>query len=137
MKNFWNREEQLAHRTVFSPESRDGASWTIKNGLKAAGDADAFVFFTADQPWLSEETIEGFVCKMEQNHADLGSVCLGETPGNPVWFSREYLPDLLALSGDQGGRRDPEKISGERSAGIRWQMPGNWKMWIIIYVNNE
>ena len=49
--------KQLAHRTVYSPESRDGASWTIKNGLKAAGDADAFVFFTADQPWLSEETI--------------------------------------------------------------------------------
>ena len=22
----------FAHRTVFSPESRDGASWTIKNG---------------------------------------------------------------------------------------------------------
>lgn len=103
--------KQLAHLTVYSPESRDGASWTIKNGLKAAGDADAFVFFTADQPWLSEATIEGFVSKMEQNHADLGSVCLGETPGNPVWFSREYLPELLALSGDQGGRRVLKKYS--------------------------
>lgn len=103
--------KQLAHRTVYSPESRDGASWTIKNGLKAAGDADAFVFFTADQPWLSEATIEEFVSKMKQNHADLGSVCLGETPGNPVWFSREYLPELLALSGDQGGRRVLKKYS--------------------------
>ena len=37
----------FAHRTVFSPESRDGASWTIKNGLKEADDTEAFVFFTA------------------------------------------------------------------------------------------
>ena len=97
--------KDLAHRIVLSPESRDGASWTIKNGLRAADDADAFVFFTADQPWLSETTIEGFVCEMEKHHAALGSVCLGETPGNPVWFSREYLSELLELSGDQGGRR--------------------------------
>ena len=37
----------FAHRTVFSPESRDGASWTIKNGLKEADNTEAFVFFTA------------------------------------------------------------------------------------------
>ena len=37
----------------------------------------------------------------------------GETPGNPVWFSREYLPELLALSGDQGRTESPEKIFGE------------------------
>ncbi len=106
----------FAHRTVFSPESRDGASWTIKNGLKEADDAEAFVFFTADQPWLREKTMEGFVCEMEKQHADLGSVCHGETPGNPVWFSRKYLPDLRALSGDQGGRKILKKHPEE----IRW-----------------
>ena len=106
----------FAHRTVFSPESRDGASWTIKNGLKEADDTEAFVFFTADQPWLREKTMEGFVCEMEKQHADLGSVCHGETPGNPVWFSRKYLPDLRALSGDQGGRKILKKHPEE----IRW-----------------
>ena len=82
----------FAHRTVFSPESRDGASW------------------------LREKTMEGFVCEMEKQHADLGSVCQGETPGNPVWFSRKYLPDLRALSGDQGGRKILKKHPEE----IRW-----------------
>ena len=60
--------------------------------------------------------MEGFVCEMEKQHADLGSVCQGETPGNPVWFSRKYLPDLRALSGDQGGRKILEKHPEE----IRW-----------------
>ena len=103
--------KQLAHRTVYSPESRDGASWTIKNGLKAAGDADAFVFFTADQPWLSEATIEEFVSKMEQNHADLGSVCLGETPGNPVWFSRGISSGTSGTLRGSGRTESPEKYS--------------------------
>ena len=53
---------------------------------------------------------------MEKQHADLGSVCHGETPGNPVWFSRKYLPDLRALSGDQGGRKILKKHPEE----IRW-----------------
>ena len=44
------------------------------------------------------------------------SVCHGETPGNPVWFSRKYLPDLRALSGDQGGRKILKKHPEE----IRW-----------------
>ena len=60
--------------------------------------------------------MEGFVCEMEKQHADLGSVCHGETPGNPVWFSRKYLPDLRALSGDQGGRKILKKHPEE----IRW-----------------
>ena len=30
--------------------------------------------------------------------------CLGE-PGNPVWFSAFYKDELLALSGDRGGKR--------------------------------
>ena len=60
--------------------------------------------------------MEGFVCEMEKQHADLGSVCHGETPGNPVWFSRKYLPDLRALSGDQGGRKILKKHPKE----IRW-----------------
>ena len=41
---------------------------------------------------------------------------MGETPGNPVWFSRKYLPDLRALSGDQGGRKILKKHPEE----IRW-----------------
>ena len=48
-----------------------------------------------------------------KQHADLGSVCLGETPGNPVWFSQGISSGTLrALSGDQGGTESPEKASG-------------------------
>ena len=104
----------FAHRTVFSPESRDGASWTIKNGLKEADDAEAFVFFTADQPWLGEKTMEGFVCEMEKQHADLGSVCHGETPGNPVWFS-ENIFLISGHSPEIREEKDPEKASGRDS----------------------
>ena len=47
--------------------------------------------------------------------ADLGSVRYGETPGNPVRFSRKYLPDLRALA-EIREEKDPEKHPEE----IRW-----------------
>ena len=48
-------------KTVFSPESFKGASWTVKKALEAVGAMDAYVFFVADQPYLSEKTAEEFL----------------------------------------------------------------------------
>ena len=108
----------FAHRTVFSPESRDGASWTIKNGLKEADDTEAFVFFTADQPWLREKTMEGFVCEMEQNSMQTWAVSVRvKRPVIRSGFHRKYLPDLQGTLWRSGREKDPEKASGERS---RW-----------------
>ena len=73
--------------------------------------ADAYVFFVADQPWLSERTLEAFLKFMrkvsdeDREGSPIGCVSrLGE-PGNPVWFSAFYNDELLALSGDRGGKR--------------------------------
>lgn len=95
---------------VFSPDSAKGVSWTIRTGIEAAGQTKACVFFAADQPYLSEATAEGFLIEMETRMESgkgpaLGCVCFGSEPGNPVWFSREYFPELMRLWGDQGGRR--------------------------------
>ena len=69
------------------------------------------MFFVADQPWLSERTVETFLEFMkkvsdgDRESRPIGCVSrLGE-PGNPVWFSAFYKDELLALSGDRGGKR--------------------------------
>lgn len=96
----------FAHRTVFSPESRDGASWTIKNGLKEADDAEAFVFFTADQPWLREKTMEGFVCEMENSMQTWAVSAMVKRP-----VIRSGFPEnIFQISG-----HSPEIREGERS----------------------
>lgn len=106
---------------VFCPESKDGISFTIKAGVRAA-DADgakAYAFFVADQPYLTEETAERFLEAMErqaENGTDatgcwtkmqtgLGCVICGGETGNPTWFSSCYREELLSLEGDRGGKR--------------------------------
>lgn len=102
---------RLGVRAVWSPESREGISYSIRAGLLASGEAEslgepeACVFFTADQPYLAEESAEGFLEAMEKGQAGLGYVAYGERRGNPVWFSRKYFQELAELTGDQGGRQ--------------------------------
>ncbi len=121
-------EKEIPVEGVYSPESRKGASHSVRAGLRRKADfsrladhsgptdhsggkvfyepvkADAYAFFVADQPWLSEETAEAFLSEMERRKAPLGSVCFDGQPGNPTWFSGEFLPELLELTGDKGGR---------------------------------
>lgn len=109
---------------VFCGESRNGASYTIRAGLAAAcgraadGDpsergsepqtgryAAAYVFFAADQPYLLEKTAEEFLLFMESAGAELGCVISDGETGNPVWFAEKYVPELMALTGDRGGKK--------------------------------
>ncbi|MDO5410182.1 MAG: nucleotidyltransferase family protein [Lachnospiraceae bacterium] len=95
---------------IFSPESVDGVSFTIKNALRAAGkESDWYVFLTADQPFLRAGSIVRLLKETTESKKGIGSMCFGEQPGNPVVFSRRYLPELLALTGDCGGRRIVKK----------------------------
>lgn len=114
---------------IYSPDSVKGVSYSVRAGISGVEDVlsaapvldpeklsasenapakavlpDAYAFFVADQPWLSEKTAEEFLMEMEAAKAPLGSVCFEGQPGNPTWFSGEFLPELLALEGDKGGR---------------------------------
>lgn len=95
---------------VFSPESVQGASYTIKNGIRAAGEhSDYYMFLTADQPCLRSVSIVNLIRETMAAGRGIGSMCWQEQPGNPVIFHRKYLPELLALEGDTGGRRVVKK----------------------------
>ena len=97
---------------VFSPESAQGISWSIRNGLCAAGSqtaartgrqADHYVFAVTDQPMLTAGTMRRFL------HQAQTSVyaCLswdGRT-GNPVSFPAEAVEELMMLEGDSGGKK--------------------------------
>ena len=96
-----------------SPEAERGIAHSLRAGLTAAGDAEAYVCFVADQPKLRAETIRCFLDACEAAGAGLGCLACGDRRGNPVWFGAEYLPELLALAGDVGGRRLLERYPGQ------------------------
>ena len=97
---------------VFSPDSRKGASYSVRAGIEAAsGETEGYAFFVGDQPFLTERSAERFLEEMQRKQAELGSVRCKDLVGNPTWFSREYRRELLALEGDRGGRKLLKKYS--------------------------
>lgn len=106
-------------RCVWSPESAKGASYSVRAGLLEAirlGAQEA-AFFVADQPWLTEASVRGFLRLMqsagetqEPGQEDaatewLGCVRYRDREGNPVWFGKAYFPELLELKEEEGGKK--------------------------------
>ncbi|MDO4620472.1 MAG: nucleotidyltransferase family protein [Lachnospiraceae bacterium] len=76
-------------------------------------DGDYLVFFTADQPYLQKETVEDFLSAVEYMEKGLAAVAVEEKMLNPCAFSTEYIPELLALKGDKGGKQVLRKHEDE------------------------
>ena len=60
------------------------------------------MFFNGDMPWLKSDTIEKLL-----EYADAAHIVVpryGSRPGQPVYFPAAFKAELLALTGDHGGR---------------------------------
>ncbi len=95
--------------SVRNPAPEGGISSSLKLGAEAAmshASKDGYlVFFVADQPYLTPGQIEALFHALEYSGKRLGALSTDGVPGNPVAFGVEYLPELLALEGDKGGKR--------------------------------
>ena len=63
------------------------------------------MLFVADQPFLKKQTIEEFLTAFFRTQKGIGCVAHEGKYGNPVIFHEKYVPELLELEGDQGGKR--------------------------------
>ena len=101
------REEGSFLAGIYSPESVNGLSYTIRKALdfEAADPPDYFAFFTADTPELSADEIRGFLEAFFASGCSAACVRCGEAYGNPAVFSWKYAPLFQTLTGDQGGKK--------------------------------
>ncbi len=82
----------------------DGMARSLIHGLQQAGfDCDGWVIALADMPFVKPESIAALVAALRDGAGIAVLVHQGRR-GNPVGFSRQYLPQLLELSGDLGAR---------------------------------
>lgn len=109
----------MGYQVVENHESRLGISHSIhlaleavsalkvdkKNEMESVPDDTAYCFAVCDQPYLKAETMKGLIDGWLESGRGLGCLCnMGEL-GNPAVFSSRYLDELLALTGDVGGKR--------------------------------
>lgn len=82
-----------------------GISHSMQLGIKAAGDADAYMFCVCDQPGIKVSTIEKLIRAYESSDAGIVSLSWKGKMCNPKIFSSKYRDELMTLSGDVGGRQ--------------------------------
>jgi len=100
---------------VENPDWARGQSTSVRAGLRACDpDSRAAVVLLADQPLVGAGAVERLVAAFEEG-ARVAVATYGGRPRNPVLFSREVWPLLVAeLEGDEGARpflrRHPELV---------------------------
>ena len=99
--------------------SQDLVSGQPKEGQSMMGEKDYLMFMVADQPHLTLDSVRKLIrtaISREQSafSGPLAEECsrwetlslrCGSTPGNPCMFRADLIPELMSLTGDQGGRK--------------------------------
>jgi CTP:molybdopterin cytidylyltransferase MocA len=93
-------------RVVTNPDPARGLSSSLHLGLAAAPAVEYIGLCNGDRCFLKPDSVSRLVDAL----ADTPDILLPvdrsrpEVPGHPVFFHRRTLPELLALSGDEGAR---------------------------------
>lgn len=92
-------------RVVHNADWATGQSTSIKAGLTALPDTiGSAIFLLVDQPHIPIELVRSLVARHAQSLPPVVAPLIEDRRGNPVLFDRVTFADLLALSGDVGGR---------------------------------
>lgn len=92
---------------VRNDEPEAGISHSITLGLNQAAlveKEDCVMFTVCDQPWLTAEDMVLLLEKFTRSGKGIGGLAFQGIMGNPVMFRKEYLKELLRLTGDEGGK---------------------------------
>lgn len=107
---------------VHNPEWQAGQSSSLIAGLIALPpETGAAAFLLADQPQTSVQLIASLVEAHAVTLSPLVAPLVQGQRANPVLFDRAVFPQLLSLSGDQGGRA---LFSRYRVQWVPWHDPG-------------
>jgi CTP:molybdopterin cytidylyltransferase MocA len=102
-----NDLQDLPLKVVRNRNQELGASHSIKLGLEACGEIgrhDHVMFAVADQPYVQEDELFGFIHMFKRSYKGIGVLCWQGEMGNPVIFQGQFVPELMALTGDVGGK---------------------------------
>ncbi|MDD7463982.1 MAG: nucleotidyltransferase family protein [Anaerococcus sp.] len=94
--------EKRGYTAIYNDNNIVGKSASIKLGVKNAKKDNALMFFVADQPLLTAETVEKLIGAYKENEA-ITYPRTEKRRGAPVIFPSQYREGLLGLEYDEGG----------------------------------
>src|SRR5260370_19042111 len=73
--------------------------------MKKNPQCDGAMILLGDQPLISFEVMIRLIEVRQHSHQRIVVPCYAGKRGNPVLFEKSIFPDLLAITGDEGGRK--------------------------------
>jgi len=100
---------------VVNPAPEEGQAGSVRAGIAALpASVDAVLIALGDQPLLAPSIIPALLAARRTSPKLIVAPRYRDGQGNPVLFKREIFPELLRLTGDQGGRpiiqQDPARV---------------------------
>ena len=95
----------LGYLSVFNPDAAEGRAASVRLGLERLEDMDGVLFAVCDQPWLRRESVEKLLAGIAAHPDSICALSFRGRRGNPMAFPAALFPELLALTGEQGGGR--------------------------------
>lgn len=107
--------QDLDLRVVENPRFRTGQSSSVKVGLRAVSpQASAALFIPVDQPFVGVPLLNRLIRAYEATGGPIVAPIFEGRRGAPVLFDRSLFAELLAVTGDEGGRqvlgRHPDEL---------------------------
>jgi molybdenum cofactor cytidylyltransferase len=92
-------------RVIENPVYAQGQSTSMRAGIAAlAPQTEAAMLLLADQPLVSPAILQQLLQAWQATAKPIVAPYYGGQRGNPVLFARALFPELLSVTGDQGGR---------------------------------
>ena len=105
------REEEIIEignrnrlKVIKNENAVKGISESIKLGVMQGKETGGYMFFTADQPFLSIDTIKALTAEFSENSEYIIVPRYEGKRGSPVIFPSDFKEDFLKLEGDVGGK---------------------------------
>lgn len=108
------KNKNLPVQCILNAHPENGISQSIKEGLNACRKADGCCFMVCDQPEFKTSTLQMMLKQFRKEPYNILVASDGIKRGNPAIFPAGYYEELMALTGDVGGRqiilRYPEHV---------------------------
>lgn len=96
--------KQYRYKTIINKQPDEGQSVSMKLGIEACPEADGYMFFNGDMPYLEVDTVNKMIEQFRLNPTKIIVPRYGQRNGSPVLFSECYKAELMNVTGDIGGR---------------------------------
>jgi molybdenum cofactor cytidylyltransferase len=101
-------------RIVENPDYQQGQSTSVRAGIAAlAPTIEAAIILLGDQPLVTSAILNRLRQAWQHTDKPIVAPFYNGQRGNPVLFARALFPELLHVSGDQGGREVLQRHASE------------------------